>query len=98
MAVLKTRCLPATATACISARVMLPAQKHEIIEEARAYTGKKFHGVRKARRAIATAVRKGREKLPNDGYFPADSARSKTPEQRAEAAAAKTATAEASQS
>ena len=68
---------------------MLPAKKHEIIEEARAYTGRKFHGVRKARRAIATAVRKGRSKLPHDGYWPADAPRAKTPGARGEERAAK---------
>jgi len=74
---------------------MLPAQKHEIIEEARAYTGRKFHGVRKARRAMATAIRKGRAKRQFDGYPAADAPRAKTPAQRAEERAAKEAAAPA---
>jgi len=65
---------------------MLPDKKHAVIEEARSYTGRKFHGVRKARRAIATALRKGRKPLKNGGYQ-AKGQKAKTPAERAKAAA-----------
>ena len=69
---------------------MLPEQKHAVIEEARSYTGRKFHGVRTARRAIATALRKGRKPLKNGGYQ-ANCPKAKTPAERAKAAAKQTA-------
>ena len=65
---------------------MLPEKKHALIEEARSYTGRKFHGVRTARRAIATALRKGRKPLKNGGYR-ANAPKAKTPAERAKGAA-----------